>query len=68
MKYKIKNMYDFAIQLIQLDFNKKFTKELSSLLYQRFYNNLLKKIPPEFQDGIHFKPSIEAYIPTKGDF
>lgn len=68
MKYKIKNVYDFAIQLIQLDFSKKFTKELSLLLYEKFYNNLLKKIPPEFKDGIHFKSGIESYIPTKGDF
>jgi hypothetical protein len=64
MKYKIKNMYDFAIQLIQLDFNKKFNKELSSVLYEKFYYSL----PPEFQEGIQFKSGIESYIPTKGDF
>ena len=35
MKYVIKDNYDFVVKVIQLDFDKKFKKELSSILYQR---------------------------------
>ena len=59
MKYVIKDNYDLASKVIQLDFDKKFKKELSSILYQRYYNNLVEKLPPFLTEGIKFKSYIE---------
>lgn len=59
MKYVIKDNYDFASKVIQLDFDKKFKKELSSILYQSYYNNLVEKLPPFLTKGIKFKSYIE---------
>lgn len=45
MKYVIKDNYDFASKVIQLDFDKKFKKELSSILYEKYYNDVIEKLP-----------------------
>lgn len=45
MKYVIKDNCDFVLKLIQLEYDKKFKKELSSILYEKYYNDVIEKLP-----------------------
>lgn len=46
MKYVIKDNCDFVLKLIQLEYDKKFKKKLSLILYEKYYNDVIEKWSP----------------------